>query len=55
MPSSWEGDRNDLALDATRTYPDRFAAWATVSAHGSAGPYDTLTRIHQGRPALATR
>ncbi len=25
VPPSWEGDRNDLALDATRTYPERFA------------------------------
>ena len=25
VPPSWEGDRNDLALDAARTHPDRFA------------------------------
>lgn len=25
VPPSWEGDRNDLALEAARTYPDRFA------------------------------
>lgn len=24
VPPSWEGDRNDLALDAARSYPDRF-------------------------------
>jgi len=25
VPPSWEGDRNDLALDACRQHPDRFA------------------------------
>ena len=25
VPPSWEGDRNDLALEAARLYPDRFA------------------------------
>ena len=25
VPPSWEGDRNDLALDAARLHPDRFA------------------------------
>jgi predicted TIM-barrel fold metal-dependent hydrolase len=25
VPPSWEGERNDLALDAARRYPDRFA------------------------------
>ena len=25
VPPSWEGDRNDYALEAARTYPDRFA------------------------------
>ena len=25
MPPSWEGDRNDLALEAARLHPDRFA------------------------------
>jgi len=25
VPPSWEGDRNDLALDAARRYPERFA------------------------------
>jgi L-fuconolactonase len=24
VPPSWEGDRNDLVLDAVKTYPDRF-------------------------------
>src|SRR5258705_11110388 len=25
VPPSWEGDRNDMALEAARTYPDCFA------------------------------
>jgi L-fuconolactonase len=25
VPPSWEGDRNDLALDAARTHPERFS------------------------------
>ena len=25
VPPSWEGDRNDLALEAARLHPDRFA------------------------------
>jgi predicted TIM-barrel fold metal-dependent hydrolase len=25
VPPSWEGERNDLALDAARRYPERFA------------------------------
>src|SRR5215472_14232398 len=25
VPPSWEGDRNDVALEAARLYPDRFA------------------------------
>jgi len=25
VPPSWEGERNDLALDAARRWPDRFA------------------------------
>ena len=25
VPPSWEGDRNDLAIEAVRRYPDRFA------------------------------
>jgi len=25
VPPMWEGDRNDLALEATRLHPERFA------------------------------
>jgi acetyl-CoA acetyltransferase len=31
VPPSWEGDRNDLALDAARTYPDRFAVMGRLA------------------------
>jgi predicted TIM-barrel fold metal-dependent hydrolase len=31
VPPSWEGDRNDLALDAARRYPDRFAVMGRLA------------------------
>ena len=31
VPPSWEGDRNDLGLDAARTYPDRFAVMGRLA------------------------
>jgi predicted TIM-barrel fold metal-dependent hydrolase len=31
VPPSWEGDRNDLALEAARLYPDRFAVMGRVA------------------------
>jgi L-fuconolactonase len=31
VPPSWEGDRNDLALEAARRYPDRFAVMGRVA------------------------
>jgi L-fuconolactonase len=31
VPPSWEGDRNDLALEAARTYPDRFAVMGRLN------------------------
>src|SRR4029450_2013698 len=30
VPPSWEGDRNDLALDAARSYPGRFRVRGTA-------------------------
>jgi len=30
VPPSWEGDRNDVVLDAVRRYPDRFAAMGRI-------------------------
>ena len=31
VPPSWEGDRNDLALEAERQYPDRFAVMGRLA------------------------
>jgi len=31
VPPSWEGERNDLALDAARTHPDRFAVMGRLA------------------------
>jgi L-fuconolactonase len=31
VPPSWEGDRNELALDAARLYPDRFAVMGRIA------------------------
>ncbi|HTS54311.1 MAG TPA: amidohydrolase family protein, partial [Burkholderiales bacterium] len=31
VPPSWEGDRNDLALEAARQYPDRFAVMGRIA------------------------
>ena len=31
VPPSWEGERNDLALDAARSYPDRFAVMGRLA------------------------
>lgn len=31
VPPSWEGDHNDLVLDATNRYPDRFGAMGRLS------------------------
>jgi len=48
VPPSWEGDRNDLALEAARLHPDRFAVMGRLaiekpesgcsSTDGSASP-----------------
>jgi len=38
VPPSWEGDRNDLALDAAARHPDRFAVMGRIPLRGpSAG------------------
>lgn len=31
VPPSWEGDRNDCALDAARRFPDRFAVMGRIA------------------------
>jgi len=36
VPPSWEGDRNGLALEAARAYPDRFAVMGRLAVHDPA-------------------
>src|SRR5258707_14583401 len=31
VPPSWEGDRNDMALEAARSHPDRFAVMGRLA------------------------
>src|ERR1700678_3874267 len=33
VPPSWEGDRNDLALQAAAQHPDRFAVMGRLPLH----------------------
>ncbi len=46
VPPSWEGDRNDIALDAARTYPDRFAVMGRLALQdpASRGKLDDWTK-----------
>ena len=46
VPPSWEGDRNDIALDAARTYPDRFAVMGRLALQdpASRGKLDEWTK-----------
>lgn len=37
VPPSWEGDRNDLALEAARQHPDRFAVMGRIDMNDPAG------------------
>jgi predicted TIM-barrel fold metal-dependent hydrolase len=36
VPPSWEGERNDLALEAARSYPDRFAVMGRLALQNPA-------------------
>lgn len=38
VPPSWEGDRNDVALEAARSYPDRFAVMGRLDLKDPASP-----------------
>ena len=38
VPPSWEGDRNDAALEAAQTYPDRFAVMGRLDLKDPASP-----------------
>lgn len=37
IPPSWEGDRNDLVLDACRRYPDRYRAFCRIPLNEESG------------------
>jgi predicted TIM-barrel fold metal-dependent hydrolase len=38
VPPSWEGDRNDVALEAAQSYPDRFAVMGRLDPTDPASP-----------------
>ena len=38
VPPSWEGDRNDVALEAARVHPDRFGVMGRLGLADPAGP-----------------
>lgn len=46
VPPSWEGDRNDLALQAAQLHPDRFAVMGRLPLH-PANPAALATWRHQ--------
>jgi hypothetical protein len=51
VPPSWEGDRNDLALEAARLHPDKFAVMGrlnTTSTIATSSP--TAAPTGSGRP-----
>ncbi len=35
VPPSWDGDRNDIAIDAVQTYPDRFAIMGRLAVESA--------------------
>jgi L-fuconolactonase len=47
VPPSWEGDRNNLALDAARTYPDRFAVMGRLALQEPASRAKMVAWIRQ--------
>jgi predicted TIM-barrel fold metal-dependent hydrolase len=50
VPPSWEGDRNDVALDAARRYPDRFAVMGRIDV--AAGPDAARLETWRSVPGL---
>ncbi len=50
VPPSWEGDRNDVALDAANRYPDRFAVMGRIDL--AAGPEATRLEDWRSVPGL---
>jgi predicted TIM-barrel fold metal-dependent hydrolase len=54
VPPSWEGDRNDLALDAARRYPGRFAVMGRIDL-ASVTPGDLAAWRQQADSMLGLR
>lgn len=50
VPPSWEGDRNDVALDAAHRYPDRLAVMGRIDL--AAGPDAARLRDWRSMPGL---
>ena len=50
VPPSWEGDRNDVALDATHRYPDRLAVMGRIDV--AAGPDAARLQAWRSVPRL---
>jgi len=50
VPPSWEGDRNDLALDAARRYPDRFSVMGRFALQDP--PDDRLVADWKRQPGM---
>src|SRR5260370_16566189 len=46
VPPSWEGDRNDLAIDAASSHPDRFCIMGRFDPDAP-GPRDALAASQQ--------
>src|ERR1700750_6428 len=54
VPPSWEGDRNDYALEAARKHPDRFAVMGRIALDDPRSR-DLLPRWKGARGLLAMR
>jgi predicted TIM-barrel fold metal-dependent hydrolase len=50
VPPSWEGDRNDVALDAARRYPGRFAVMGRIAVEDPASR--ALIAGWKGQPGM---
>ncbi len=51
VPPSWEGDRNDVALDAAERHPDRFAVMGRLPVADRSRALALLSG-HTGRPGM---
>ena len=55
VPPSFDGDRNDYALEAAHRHPDRFAVMGRVALHDPAGGRDALARWREQPGMLGVR